>query len=981
MSRTLDRIPLLFTLTLFLLLPPAVWSQTVVDVLPATDGAWGIDYHDGYLWVGDDLDGFLRKVDPADGSILDVLPTPYDENHISYGANHGASWDGSGFWVAGDYGKDWLYKVAIDGAFLDTLASPADAVGGLGFDGTYLLVTRYYPNDQADILKIDTATGAVVGDPIPTPGQQPFGIAYDASDATVWNGMDDNDGDPEKIWHLSYPDGAVLDDFDSPAGSPKGIAIGGGYMWLVANTIGGSGRKIYQIDLSGGGTGDIDPLPAAYDFGIISLGTPESYTQMLSNVGDGPLTITGIETGGAFSAEEVTLPVVLDPLGTLEFEVTFDPQASGHFAGILRIHSDDFDEGILDIPLEGTAVVPEPAVHVTPTALHFPDTGMGMVSALALEIENIGYQTLSITNIAASGNAFVLPAIDLPITLATFETLELAVTFEPDFPDDYAETITITSDDPARPELPVPAGGACVFKTWDPGEIIWWAQGIENVVSTQPIPDVAGDGRPGVVTESYDAGASGIPHVAYRGNSDGTGVPIWATGTSGGWGDLCLGLIDDLDDDDFPEVLRGVAWGGRSIEVRGAEDGELLWGFNTQIHDGGGWVYSVSALPDVTGDGKPEVLAGAGTDGNPGTGSRRIYCFDGARGTIIFMYIASDAFNHVIAIPDVNSDGYWDVVGGNADGYVYCVSGASEGAGTLLWSFPTGGNASFVDAIKDVNGDLVPDVIAGSWSNQVFCIDGVTGAEIWSSPISSFVLQARAMADVTGDGILDVAVCNLGNNFRVLSGADGTVHWYTYTGANVWSIYPIPDVNGDGFHDVLAGAQDNQVYCVSGASDDQVGDILWTTDLGNLVLTVRAIEDVNGNGTPDVIAGTQYLNGSGGRIFCLDGGWPIAGVDERPVAGGSSLRLLGPHPNPASESSTILFEAGPDVSGRLVLDIYDLTGRRVQSLERAAEAGLNRMIWDGREENGRPASSGVYFYRFRGLEELAGSRGRITLKR
>ena len=90
------------------------------------------------------------------------------------------------------------------------------------------------------------------------------------------------------------------------------------------------------------------------------------------------------------------------------------------------------------------------------------------------------------------------------------------------------------------------------------------------------------DGAAEVVMESYDAAASGEPHVAFRGNSDGTGVRIWSTGSgaSGGYGDQCLNMIDDLDDDGYPEVLRGTAWGGRRIEVRGAEDGWLLRAIN-----------------------------------------------------------------------------------------------------------------------------------------------------------------------------------------------------------------------------------------------------------------------------------------------------------------------------------------------------------------------------------------------------------------
>ena len=39
-------------------------GQSVVDILPAPPGAWGLSYHDGFLWLGDDRDGFIYQIDP-----------------------------------------------------------------------------------------------------------------------------------------------------------------------------------------------------------------------------------------------------------------------------------------------------------------------------------------------------------------------------------------------------------------------------------------------------------------------------------------------------------------------------------------------------------------------------------------------------------------------------------------------------------------------------------------------------------------------------------------------------------------------------------------------------------------------------------------------------------------------------------------------------------------------------------------------------
>ncbi|MFH1681573.1 MAG: right-handed parallel beta-helix repeat-containing protein [Candidatus Eisenbacteria bacterium] len=100
------------------------------------------------------------------------------------------------------------------------------------------------------------------------------------------------------------------------------------------------------------------------------------------------------------------------------------------------------------------------------------------------------------------------------------------------------------------------------------------------------------------------------------------------------------------------------------------------------------------------------------------------------------------------------------------------------------------------------------------------------------------------------------------------------------------------------------------------------------------------------------------------------------------VAGGESETGLPlgtrAQPNPFGPGTTIHF--GIDRSGPATLAVYDLAGRRVRLL-RAGDlpAGRHQAEWDGRDDSGRPVSSGVYFYR---LEEESRTRsGRLVLTR
>jgi len=73
-------------------------------------------------------------------------------------------------------------------------------------------------------------------------------------------------------------------------------------------------------------------------------------------------------------------------------------------------------------------------------------------------------------------------------------------------------------------------------------------------------------------------------------------------------------------------------------------------------------------------------------------------------------------------------------------------------------------------------------------------------------------------------------------------------------------------------------------------------------------------------------------------------------------------RLLGARPNPFNPMTSFEFEL--ERPGAVQLTVYDLAGRRVRewSLENQ-NIGLGRVTWDGTDQNGRRASSGVYLVR------------------
>lgn len=87
---------------------------------------------------------------------------------------------------------------------------------------------------------------------------------------------------------------------------------------------------------------------------------------------------------------------------------------------------------------------------------------------------------------------------------------------------------------------------------------------------------------------------------------------------------------------------------------------------------------------------------------------------------------------------------------------------------------------------------------------------------------------------------------------------------------------------------------------------------------------------------------------------------PPANAGTQPAA----LALYANHPNPFNGATRIPFEAGD--AARASLTIHDVLGRQVRSLRRGPIGeGAHAVVWDGRDDQGRLAATGVYLARLR----------------
>jgi hypothetical protein len=88
--------------------------------------------------------------------------------------------------------------------------------------------------------------------------------------------------------------------------------------------------------------------------------------------------------------------------------------------------------------------------------------------------------------------------------------------------------------------------------------------------------------------------------------------------------------------------------------------------------------------------------------------------------------------------------------------------------------------------------------------------------------------------------------------------------------------------------------------------------------------------------------------------------------------------LLGNYPNPFNPETTIRFSTAG--SGPVAIDVYNLRGQLVRNLlQEEKAAGLHSVVFDGKDNDGRAVSSGIYYYRMH-AGKYSSTRKMILLK-
>ncbi len=851
---------ILVFLVLFANILFAEW--TIEATYPIPEGASGLAYDGSYLYCGiyGANGGRIYQIDPSDGSYSLLFTGPQ-------GDAFGLTYDGSYLWTTDHPGSSSIPAVAMqldmNGILISEFDLPTHYMSGIAYDDGDFWVAAYY-NPDGYIYKIDSDGN--VQNSFPAPDNQPWDLCIQHDN--LW--MADYWGDA--IYKLESTDGSLLETHSSEHSDPAGIVFDGQYLWYCDNGEGYDRDWLYKIDLGGSGTPEISIPITTHNYGTITVGDSATWNATVENIGTADLEITGISftgTGSNYVSCSLNFPQTIPTGNNLQMPLKYKPEESGELNCTAVISSNDPLHPEVDITLTGNAVNPGPDIYVPETSHNYSSVRVNAYTRWFMEIQNVGDETLIIGSIYCNDTHFIVDYdVNFPINISVLDTTQIGIWFNPEEDITYNGTMFILSNDTDESPFEVILEGTGDDSDYSIGEVIWSYQISTSYDNSPkaiaPISDISGDNKDDVVICSEDNYIR-----CFNGNSSTIADILWEKNIYSGniYSQKGLIITEDLNSDDFDDLVVGTTGGDRSIIAISGKTGETIWKHDTHEYGGGGWVYQVNCNYDYNNDGVLDVLASAGDDASD-TGPKRVYCLDGLTGLSIWECPLDGPGFSVIGIEDVNNDGVADVAAGASNesetiGQVYGIDGLT---GNLIWTYTCDGSSVWaIEQIDDITDDDIDDLIVGDFYGNIHGLDATNGAEIWSNSIGTYVLITRfeAIGDVNGDNHPDILPAHTGNNALVIDGSNGEIIWSQYIGDNSLSVSKIADISDDEVNDVLVGSLNDKCYLFDGAN----GWEIWTTDLGTPIDAIASIPDIINDGSMEIVAG-----GRNGYLYCISCG-------------------------------------------------------------------------------------------------------------
>ncbi|MBZ0268105.1 DUF5050 domain-containing protein [bacterium] len=223
-------------------------------------------------------------------------------------------------------------------------------------------------------------------------------------------------------------------------------------------------------------------------------------------------------------------------------------------------------------------------------------------------------------------------------------------------------------------------------------------------------------------------------------------------------------------------------------------------------------------------------------------------------------------------------------------------------------------------------------------------LDIGAGKIYWGDNITNRV----ARGDMDGSGPVETVIPGTPHPYGIaLDTANGKIYWTD----DVDDTIERANLDGSGREQLHSGLSQPLHLAI----DHAAGKIYWAEN------ALKAVMRSNLDGTDLETVASDPGAGMVG-IFLTSPGTPTTTAAPE-IASRLPIGLSSPFPNPFSTGASLSVTHG---GGRLELDVFDVAGRRVTTLERSRlPAGDYAWTWDGRDKRGRRTAPGVYFFRYR----------------
>ena len=344
------------------------------------------------------------------------------------------------------------------------------------------------------------------------------------------------------------------------------------------------------------------------------------------------------------------------------------------------------------------------------------------------------------------------------------------------------------------------------------------------------------------------------------------------------------------------------------------------------------------------------------------------------------------------AVGDLSGNGQPEFAFGTQANHVYAV----DVSGNILSGFPFStderiqGSPLLVDL--DGGGGLGTAIIAAAYSGKVYAIDS-NGSQRWVYNTSGQLRGTPGLCDIDGNGTVEVFVGNNnGNIYGINYDGSALSGFPKLLGENIESAPVFADLDGNGTPELIVSTMSGYIHVYDFGQGSWLAG--FPIQIGPQSKSTPQIIDLDNDGDLEIVVGTS--NSLAALDFKIQGGttegyWNMfqgnlhrtgyyadIATGITPGTGNQivyDFDLQQNYPNPFNPETNIDFSI--PAKGQVELAVYNILGQQIKTLLSGSRAsGKYSVTWDGTNNQGVGASSGIYFVRLNYLE----NSGKVEVK-